>query len=286
MKSFLLTLLVFLAIPIKTYAQYFILPEEDSESCRGKSKVAKTVVIDTAKHEIIYLHSYKDKNIEQIKTDYEMLTLGNKFRWYGGYANYQLDSIQRKDPELIIQMSGNEYAKFRSKYKTINDELTIHIEDSVINYYGKVFINYFKYQEPLPKFKWNLEDESMEIMGYECYKATTRWRGRDWTAWYCDIPVSGGPWKFNGLPGLILRLEDAERTHVFEAIQTKNDIYNFGYKKRSHSKTTRVKYNEALKDYKENSRKILQNSGMVKYTTEEIEKYNHSKFFFAPIELE
>ena len=54
------------------------------------------------------------------------------------------------------------------------------------------------------------------ILGYTCHKATTRFRGRDYVAWYTEeIPLSYGPYKFRGLPGLITCIYDKDRDHVF-----------------------------------------------------------------------
>ena len=60
-------------------------------------------------------------------------------------------------------------------------------------------------------FEWTLIDESKIIMDYKAHKAETTFRGRSYTAWYApDINIDAGPWKFNGLPGLILEVTDSE----------------------------------------------------------------------------
>ena len=54
--------------------------------------------------------------------------------------------------------------------------------------------------------------------------------GRNWIAWYTtDIPIQDGPYKFNGLPGLILKINDETGSHSFQFIGIKkiksiNDI--------------------------------------------------------------
>ena len=59
--------------------------------------------------------------------------------------------------------------------------------------------------------KWQLEDEQKIIKGLKCGKAQGHFRGRDYIAWYAlDIPSSAGPWKFNGLPGLIIKVEESK----------------------------------------------------------------------------
>jgi len=64
--------------------------------------------------------------------------------------------------------------------------------------------------ETIPIFKWVLTSkETKKIGNYVCKKATTYFRGRNYIAWYAvDIPTQFGPWKFNGLPGLILEIYD------------------------------------------------------------------------------
>lgn len=65
-------------------------------------------------------------------------------------------------------------------------------------------------------FKWNLLPDTKTIEGYPCQKATTKFGGRNWTAWFTmDIPFPEGPYKFHGLPGLIVKLENENRTHQF-----------------------------------------------------------------------
>lgn len=69
---------------------------------------------------------------------------------------------------------------------------------------------------PVP---WNIVADTMTVLGYPCHKATAFWGGRTWTAWYSEeIAVSDGPSVFSGLPGLILQMENADKSFSFEAI--------------------------------------------------------------------
>jgi GLPGLI family protein len=68
---------------------------------------------------------------------------------------------------------------------------------------------FFYIAEKMSLFDWEMKDGEKEILNYKCNKATTTFRGRNYTAWFAaEIPVSDGPWKFTGLPGLILEVED------------------------------------------------------------------------------
>lgn len=69
-----------------------------------------------------------------------------------------------------------------------------------------------EYTECLPELSWAMQPGQDTICGYDCRIATARFRGRIWKAWYApDIPANAGPWKFNGLPGVILKVEDSQR---------------------------------------------------------------------------
>ena len=68
-------------------------------------------------------------------------------------------------------------------------------------------------------FDWQLLDGDSIVCGYSCHKATTIFRGRIWTVWYTlDLPYSDGPWKFCGLPGLVLYAYDSEDKFRFNCI--------------------------------------------------------------------
>lgn len=72
-------------------------------------------------------------------------------------------------------------------------------------------------EEPkMPKFNWKITGNKRKIGEYECQEATTTFRGRDWIVWFTTaIPVSDGPWKFYGLPGLIIEAEDSKKDFAF-----------------------------------------------------------------------
>lgn len=83
--------------------------------------------------------------------------------------------------------------------------------------------------ENIPKINWKLESEiTKKIDSYTCYKATTNFRGRKYTAWYSlDYPIQMGPWKFNGLPGLIMEIYDDTSRYYWGVTQikfTKNEV--------------------------------------------------------------
>ncbi len=76
---------------------------------------------------------------------------------------------------------------------------------------------YFGYEEKLPLYNWTLQPDTARVLGLLVQKATTRFRGRDFVAWYCpEISLPAGPWKLNGLPGLILKVYDAAQHYTYE----------------------------------------------------------------------
>ena len=255
----------------------------------GKRWMAPVIAQDTAFMEMVYIHVNVDpKDDNKERADYEMLAVGDEYLWYGGYGDYQLDSIGLADPEWKTVPTREDFRKLRKECEPIVVYMLTNLRDSTLTYYGKIFINNYRYEEPVPQFDWKYEDETREVMGYECRKATTRWRGRDWTAWYSEIPVSAGPWKFNGLPGLILRLEDSKGEHMFEAVDSKDHVYPIGWRRRLYTKTTREKYNAELCDYKWHPDATIDASGMVK-TQEDAQNVPPKKkvrLFYNPIELE
>ncbi len=69
---------------------------------------------------------------------------------------------------------------------------------------------------------WKILPDKKKIDQFEVQKATLDYGGRSWTAWFSqDFPFQDGPYKFHGLPGLILEMEDATGTHIFKLVGSK-----------------------------------------------------------------
>jgi GLPGLI family protein len=91
-------------------------------------------------------------------------------------------------------------------------------------FYSKhaIAYKYFIVKDSLNIFNWNILDKTKEILGYICQLATMEYRGRNYKAWFAaDLPV-GGPWKFDGLPGMILSINSDDSFLSFEALKIKS----------------------------------------------------------------
>ena len=77
--------------------------------------------------------------------------------------------------------------------------------------------NYYLVEEPPTKINWKITKDTTSFSGVHCQKATTTFKGRKWTAWYAtELPFQSGPWKLNGLPGLIIEAYDDTKTVSFQ----------------------------------------------------------------------
>lgn len=76
----------------------------------------------------------------------------------------------------------------------------------------------YQYTEPQDELAWEMIPGSENILGFECNKAMASYRGRTWIVSFTfDLPYPAGPWKLGGLPGLILKAEDAQGLFKWEA---------------------------------------------------------------------
>jgi GLPGLI family protein len=93
----------------------------------------------------------------------------------------------------------------------------------VRNFLDGITMNTYLMPEPIEKIQWKIFPETKNIGSYNCQKALGICKGREYIAWFCaDIPYNAGPWKLQGLPGLILEAVDS-KNHVsfkFNRIET------------------------------------------------------------------
>lgn len=127
------------------------------------------------------------------------------------------------------------------------------------------------YTEASDEQQWSLEsDSTANILGYDCLMAEAYYHGRHWRAWFApEIPLSYGPWKLHGLPGLILKAEaDGGFAFTATALYSSDRIITPMYLAEDYRKTERKKA-QADNEYYQNNREAIlkaQNGGNVKIT--------------------
>ena len=172
--------------------------------------------------EITYSSTFRlKKDVKTPPEDRQILQVGTdgRSRFFSEWAvrgAFIMDSLMNAglDPMRMMaerkklgRMGGQEY----QIYKNLPSASKLTYTDKMME---KMF-----YEEEMPSINWEMEEGDTTIVGYECHKAVADFRGRKWTAWFTmDIPVSDGPWKLCGLPGLILKAHEADGFFSFTCI--------------------------------------------------------------------
>ena len=108
----------------------------------------------------------------------------------------------------------------------------------------------FAYTDNCPEIKWIISEDTVKICGYNCRRAVGQFRGRTYDVWFTeDFPVSAGPWKLRGLPGIILSAKDTEGLCRFEAVSVEEGKGVIERPDYLYFKINREKYLSMLKQY-------------------------------------
>ncbi|MDR6514897.1 GLPGLI family protein [Chryseobacterium camelliae] len=121
----------------------------------------------------------------------------------------QVEAMQKsgvfKDMSKSIRMP-----KFSEKIVKLYPGMKIQYIERISSGFTPMSIAY----NETPKFDWKILNEKEKIGAYNAQKATTEFGGRKWTAWFStDLPFQDGPYKFSGLPGLIVKIEDEAKDY-------------------------------------------------------------------------
>ncbi|MDE6271004.1 MAG: GLPGLI family protein, partial [Muribaculaceae bacterium] len=189
-----------------------------------QSHVPETEAIAAENMEFVYEYACCEDTTKTMDdnfvVDQMLLQIGpDGLSKFSSYKNLTVDSLlMRSTPDQIADaaLEGKlSNGEFMTIYKNYPPGRLTHTE--------KICTDWFRYDEELPQLQWELTDSVIEVLGYECHAARCVFRGREWTAFFCeDIPVADGPWKLYGLPGLIMKATDANGHYSFECIGIKS----------------------------------------------------------------
>lgn len=248
------------------------------------AKLGTNKIVDSSIMECIYNYRVIDHSLGDMREYHAILEIGDSISKYESYGSYRLDSV------LVgkQQMTLGEYLKLHNMYRPDFKEFLLeNINTNQLSYYGRVSIDNFMYQEKIPQINWVLSDSTKNICGYLCHQARASFRGRNWIAWYCDIPKNVGPWKLNGLPGLIIEAQTEDKEHTFTAISVRKSSSPITIPDKEYFKTTRERFNKSLADYKANPAKSWKNSPLApKDMNGKPMPVPKRKLFYSPLEKE
>jgi GLPGLI family protein len=232
----------------------------------------------------IFLHSFSQNGV--VNYGYiESLTIGNGIgddynsilKFNDSQAQFISGKESLENPEKLNKETVYENPDGSGGYISSGLIVTPNGNQVITNLNENLMYSNIKYgkqyylKDSIPIMKWKIfKNETKNIGNFICIKATTTFRGREYTAWFStQIPVLFGPWKLNGLPGLIL-----------EAYDTNKNVYwyfkNIDYPVKDIVISSNI-INEKLEEQKE----FLNNQEFSKKLLELVEKTNEKSLIFS-----
>ncbi len=198
---------------------------------------------------IITNYSYSQDNY-QVK--YKMTTL------FDGLKNYEAKlTFSEQKSCFEYKLAVKDTATIESQ--DLNGNLKISIPEKKIQkiyfdfkskkcYEVKYIKEEFMVQDTLNLPKWNVLEEIKNINNHQCRKATTTFKGRNYEVWFTfDYPTKFGPWKLNGLPGLIISAQDKKNEVFFEAVEIQKIDANACQEDNSIKHISKVEFDDLMK---------------------------------------
>lgn len=197
-------------------------------------------LLDTTQFVVSYRMLYRQRpENEHPMEDLLLLQIGRNVTKFYSYKTWQTDSLVRVTPPEQVM------ANLGSFHGGVQDVLFRDAAAGRLTHTDQIGMDHLLYTEPLPDCGWELTDGERTILGYACRRAACTFRGRNYEAWYTpEIAVSCGPWKFGGLPGLILAVRDAAGVLELEATGVEQRVEPICMTDRNYMQTNRKKYLE------------------------------------------
>lgn len=204
-KTSLFGILLVCMLSINSYAQFY--------PC--SQTLGKYNVIDTCKYKIYYALKINitDDGKKHIINDIQRLEIGKKCMKCYSYLIYKKDSLGTE----MLKRGANAIPQIQEY--VFPSEIILNSQSKITKLTYRTMVSLLRYTEPTEEIKWNITNETDTVLTYNCQKATCQFRGRTYNAWFAiDIPFNYGPYKFYGLPGLILKIRDAENEYCWDAV--------------------------------------------------------------------
>ncbi|HCN48836.1 MAG TPA: GLPGLI family protein [Chryseobacterium sp.] len=153
-------------------------------------------------------------NKEDVKKEIMLLDIDKNGSNYYSHDKFVADSIGKAELEKQLKAGGGSISiNRREKPGQVSYKVTKQYPDFKTYLFRSISMDKYKIRED-QKPEWKIMPDKQKIGDYNTQKAVTKLGGREWTAWFAtDLPFQDGPYIFYGLPGLIVKIEDATGSH-------------------------------------------------------------------------
>ncbi|GAA4166092.1 hypothetical protein GCM10022217_39250 [Chryseobacterium ginsenosidimutans] len=256
---------------------------------------------DTLRGEFTYQFKGKfDKRTDNRHEEFFLLQVADNRSFFASTVSLKGDSVMANFGTTTNNSDGSITLGFKKNVEIPKTGLSFTIVQSNENtqYFRSAGMILLTYKEPVIK-NWKLVDETKVINTINCKKAEVTSKGRNWIAWYSpEIPFPYGPYKFSGLPGLIIKITDDKGDFDFELVksvpnsQLKGKLVNIKKSRYTEAvETTQTKLKQAVRNAETNAAGVLASygttiiKGQEMLRQKEIQKEENRKYE-NPIELE
>jgi GLPGLI family protein len=158
------------------------------------------------------------ENKNDVKTENAYLDISEEKSQFSSENSIKRDSII----QAMIQSGGARNFN-REQMEGLRSNINYTIEkdkkSQKTTFKNRIGRDIYSYEEDRP-INWKILSETTKIGNYKVQKAETDFAGRKWTAWFTtDLPYQDGPYKFSGLPGLAVKVEDDKGDYSFDLMK-------------------------------------------------------------------
>lgn len=169
-----------------------------------------------------YRYISDSTNLSDVKTEIMNLDVSKNGSVFYSDVVFKSDSIMKADLEKQLRETGSINVRSDMKKGLVRYRVSKSYPNFVTALHSQILADAYNVADPR-KMQWKILPERKKIGEWQAQKADTNFAGRHWTAWFCnEIPLQEGPYKFHGLPGMIVAVEDDRRSHSFELKGIKN----------------------------------------------------------------
>jgi GLPGLI family protein len=179
-----------------------------------------TLFASAQNQRFIYEYKYVPDSTEMSTVETEIMNLdialkGSKFYSSTEQAADSTMTEMQKKPNGKMDFTKIKFGKVKEVVEKMYPNFNIFL-------FQRLDVDAYKVEDDR-EIIWKILPKKEKIGNWETQKASTKMYGRNWTAWFTtSLPFQDGPYKFHGLPGLIVKISDSNQTHIFELKAVKN----------------------------------------------------------------